>query len=63
MTAFHSARACGVVISGAALALSAVLVFGQGTSAPQIIAPECSSCDAWHARLMQLRPAVTEATE
>jgi hypothetical protein len=63
MTALLSMRAGGVVIGGAALAISALLGFGSGASEPQISAPDCSSCDARHARLAQLRAADTEATE
>jgi hypothetical protein len=63
MTALLSMRAGGVVIGGAALAVLAFLVFGGGASEPQITALDCSSCDARHARLAQLRAADTEVTE
>ncbi|TAG11714.1 MAG: hypothetical protein EAZ40_16960 [Rhodobacterales bacterium] len=63
MTALPSARTAGVAIVGAALAISALLGFGPGASDPQFSTPDCSSCDARHARLTELRAAKTEATE
>ncbi len=63
MTSLRSARAGGLALGGAAVAISALLVFGRGASEPRISAPDCSSCDARHARLTQLRAAGTDATE
>jgi hypothetical protein len=63
MTALQSPRAGVFVIGSAVVALSSLVTFGWGAMEPQISTPDCSSCDARHARLAHLRAAGPDATE